>query len=217
MTLFQPGDLFYTVENGLFTLYKVLLKGENEVIYVRVFWPESSQPDAENVSSFDLRTSCESLDTAALSHPVFLRKEAVSSEELEGYTEFIRIREGIQSRSTALAAIMSQANEQLEAENWEAAIHLYTEAASFSKYSYEIFDKRGMCYLKTGDYSEAIADFEHSISLNGKGKDTLYNCGLAYYRSGKHLKAVEKLEALEPSDEQFNNAQSLLRVIRGKN
>lgn len=210
---FQPGEVFYTFENGLYSLYKVLADAD-ETVYVRAYWPDITRPAADNLAAFDLRTSCELSSLGAFEKAFPLLNQEVTAEEIQDYQDFLYIRKGLESRSSALAELLQQAAEQLNAGNLEAAVHLYTEAASFSRNDHVIFDRRGYSFLQLERYGEAIADFEHSLSLLPGNRDTLFHCAEAYFYSGKHAKAVEKLKQLLALDDAHADAKELLDKIR---
>lgn len=212
--LFHPGNVFYELENQEYYLYKVLRKADDNGIYVSSYWPSTEEPTKENRSSFDLRTACESAETIQFKKPVFVCNEPVTAAEEEEYTVFRRIEEGKQNRANHLTELLQRADHLLASGQFEEALALYTECASFSKYYFPIFDKRGYCLLQLERYSEAIADLEHSLSIFPEGKDTLLHCASAYYRWNNYPKAIEKLETLLLLDKRRTDARSLLKILR---
>jgi tetratricopeptide (TPR) repeat protein len=218
MTVYRPGDVFYDVENGEYRLYKVIkIDSDNpEIIYARGFWSSETKPNPENRKTFELRNACEALGISGFSQPVFVVNEPVTSTELDGYETFLRIQEGIERRASQLVELMKEADELAHQCNFEAAIHLYTEAASFSKFFYSTFDKRGYCYLKLNRYSEAIADLEHSLSIYADGLKTLYDCATAYYHAGNYPKAIDRLEQLLKLDPEYEDVKVFLEMVKGK-
>jgi tetratricopeptide (TPR) repeat protein len=218
MTEFKPGAVFYDFENGEYHLYKVIKVAEEnpEVVYTRGYWPSETKPTLENRKTFELRNACEALGIRGFQQPVFLLNEPVTSTDLEGYEDFIRIQEGLERRASQLVGLMKEADELAHQCNFEAAIHLYTEAASFSKFFFSIFDKRGYCYLKLNRYSEAIADLEHSLSIYADGLKTLYDCATAYYHAGNYPKAIERLEQLLKLDPEYEDVKTFLEMVKAK-
>lgn len=212
--LFHPGDVFYECENHEYYLYKVLLKANEDGIYVSSYWPSAEEPTSSNRRTFDLRTACEYAETAQFTNPVFVCNEPVTAAEEEEYAVFRRIEEGKQNRANHFAELLQQADDLLANRRFEEALALYTECASFSKYYFPIFDKRGYCLLRLDRYSEAIADLEHSLSIFPEGKDTLLHCASAYYRQNHFQKAILKLETLLLLDPHKTDAQHLLRTIQ---
>jgi tetratricopeptide (TPR) repeat protein len=211
---FLPGAIFYTHEDGEFQLYKIIRFGE-EGLFVKAWWPNTVQPKADNLQNFELRNACEPFHVSGLEHATVLANEGVSEEDENGYQEFLRIQEGIDRRASEMVSIMEKADALMNAGDFEAAAHLYTEAASFSKYFFSLFDKRGYCYLKLNRFSEAIADLEHSLSIYADGLKTLYDCGTAHYHSGNHARAIECLEQLVKLDPEYEGAKELLEKAKG--
>lgn len=212
--LFHPGDVFYELEDREYYLYKVLRKANEDRIYVSSYWPSAEQPTSSNRRTFDLRTTCESAETVQFKNPVFVCNEPVTAAEEEEYSVFRRIEEGKQNRANHFAELLQQADDLLANRQFEEALALYTECASFSKYYFPIFDKRGYCLLQLERYSESIADLEHSLSIFPEGKDSLLHCASAYYRWKNYPKAIEKLETLLLLDPHKTDAQHLLRTIQ---
>ena len=199
METFREGDVFFQQENGDYTVYKVIQTGENR-LYATVFWPTDHEPTAENWKSFDLRTACEAVQLTDLHEIVFLTNEPVSAEELEEYANFKRIETGLKQRAENLVLILKRGEALLQEGKTEEALSQFTEATSYSKYDHRIFDYRGYCLLKLGRFSEAIADFEHSLTIQPDGKDTLFYCARAYYQTKQFEKAEEKILQLKTID-----------------
>lgn len=206
METFRSGDVFFQEENGDYTVYKVIQPDENR-LYVKVYWPVVIEPTAENRKSLDLRTACEAKQIADLQQVVFLTNEPVSAEELEEYANFIRIETGLKQRAENLVLILKRGEALLQEGKTEEALSQFTEATSYSKYDHRIFDYRGYCLLKLGRYSEAIADFEHSLTIQPDGKDTLFYCARAYHQTKQFEKASMKLAQLEKIDPTYKRPQ----------
>lgn len=217
MTEYTPGDVFYDHENGEYNLYKVLKRGESEVVYARGFWSSTTKPTAANWKTFELRNACEAYGHTGWERPTFVTNEPVTTEDEAGYQEWLRIREGIKKRAEGFAQLINEADALMLEERYGEALHLYTEAASFSKFYFALFDKRGACYLKLNCFSEAVADFEHSLSIFKDGKESLYNCAKAYYQLGNYPKTIEKLEQLVTLDDGYEDAKAFLYVVNQKN
>lgn len=200
METFREGDVFFLQENGEYTVYKVVQLGENNRLYVKAYWPVDVEPTAENWRLLDLRTACEALQVLDEQQAVILTNEPVSDEELEEYTNFIRIETGLKQRAENLAVLLDCGEILLQEGKIEEALSVFTEATSYSKYDYRIFDKRGYCLLKLGRYSEAIADLEHSLTIQPEGKETLLHCAEAYDRTQQFEKAKVKMEQLKRLD-----------------
>lgn len=197
METFRNGDVFFQQESADYSVYKVIQSGENSRLYVKAFWPIEVEPTAESWKLLDLRTACEAFQLNEQQHLVFLTNEPVSTEELEEYTNFKRIETGLKQRAENLAVILERGEMLLQEGKIEEALSLFTEATSYSKYDYRIFDQRGYCLLKLGRYSEAIADLEHSLTIQPEGKDTLFYCAEAYVQTKQFEKAQVKIQQLK--------------------
>ncbi|MBI3239342.1 MAG: hypothetical protein HYZ43_10970 [Flavobacteriia bacterium] len=200
MKVFREGDVFFQLENGEFTVYKVVQLGENNRLFVQAYWPVDTEPTAENWQSLDLRTACESLQLHDEQQVVILTNESVSGEELEEYTNFKRIETGLKQRAENLVVLLDRGEVLLQEGKIKEALSVFTEATSYSKYDYRIFDKRGYCLLKLGRYSEAIADLEHSLTIQPEGKETLLHCAEAYDQTQQFEKSQLKMEQFRRLD-----------------
>lgn len=200
MEMFRSGDVFFRLENADYSVYKVIQLGEDNRLYVKAYWPTDVEPTAQNLKSLDVRTACEALQLSSNEAAVFLTNEPVSDEELDEFTNFKRIEAGLKQRSENLAVLLDRGEQLLQEGKIEEALTVFTEATSYSKYDHRIFDQRGYCLLKLGRYSEAIADLEHSLTIQPEGKDTLFNCAEAYGHTKQFEKASAKLKLLEKID-----------------
>lgn len=210
---FPQGTVFYTHENGEYQLYKVLRFGE-EGLFVRAYWPDTTQPTIQSWQHFDLKNACEAFHVAGLEHAIVVAHELVSDEDEKAYAEFKRIEEGLRHRAERMETLQKEAALLLEQERFAEAEALYTEATSFSKFYFQTFAGRGYCYLQLGRLSEAIRDLEHALSIFPEGKETLYHCVLAYHRSGDSAKAIEKLEMLLALDPAHADAAELFGELK---
>ena len=216
MTEYRPGDVFYDHENGEYNLYKVIRRGESQIVFTRGFWSSTTKPTAANWKTFELRNACEALGHTGFERPTFVTSEPVTAQDEEGYQEYLRIEEGIKKRAEGYIVLIKEADALMAEDRCGEALHLYTEAASFSKFYFPLFDKRGACYLKLSCFSEAVADLEHSLSIFKDGKESLYNCAKAYYQLGNYPKTIEKLEQLVTLDEGYEDAKAFLVMVRTK-
>ncbi|HLP55190.1 MAG TPA: tetratricopeptide repeat protein [Fluviicola sp.] len=214
MKTFREGDVFFRQENGDYTVYKVIASGENNQLYTTVFWPVDVKPTPENRKSFDLRTACEVFQIPGSEVMTFLANEPVSAAEQEEYANFKRIESGLRQRTENLVVILERGALLLKEGKTEEALSLFTEATSYSKYNHHIFDQRGYCLLKLGRYSEAIADLEHSLTIQPEGKDTLFYCAEAYYRAGRFDQAQTKIRQLQIIAPDYPGLRELAKKYR---
>ncbi|MDH4471489.1 MAG: tetratricopeptide repeat protein [Fluviicola sp.] len=200
METYRSGDVFFQQENADYSVYKVIQLGENNQLYVKAYWSTDVEPTVQNRKSLDVRTACEAMQLSSEDEVVFLTNEAVSNEELDEYANFKRIEAGLKQRSENLVVILDRGAMLLQEGKIEEALAVFTEATSYSKYDYRIFDQRGYCLLQLGRYSEAVADLEHSLTIQPEGKNTLFYCAEAYFQTKQFEKAAAKLEQLEKID-----------------
>lgn len=193
MLSFLPGELFYILEHNEYTVYKVL-RSEGETFLVSAFWPTDVLPTIEKSAAWELRTSCTALDITDLTEITAIGKQTVSAQEQEEIERFLTIQAGLQQRARQFSALMTEATTCIDQNNYRRAIELLTEAAPFSKYSMEVYSKRGFCYLQEKQFPEAIGDFEYVLSVGDSDSTVIAWCAEAYTAYGKPEKATALLE-----------------------
>jgi len=63
-----------------------------------------------------------------------------------------------------------EAIDAFEKGEYSEAIRLFSLAAPYSKYDVEIYEKRGIAYLKLEYYFDALADFEYYLLHDPKNE-----------------------------------------------
>jgi tetratricopeptide (TPR) repeat protein len=99
---------------------------------------------------------------------------------------------------------------------FEQALQYYEEATSLSPHAAHLFDEWGLVYFVMGDRPEAIAKYEHSLTIDDRYLNTYLSLGDAYLAMNELSKAQDAyLEALE-LDPNVPEAHSVLAYLYGK-
>jgi tetratricopeptide (TPR) repeat protein len=99
---------------------------------------------------------------------------------------------------------------------FEQALQYYEEATSLSPHAAHLFDEWGLVYFVMGDRPEAIAKYEHSLTIDDRYLNTYLSLGDAYLAMNELPKAQDAyLEALE-LDPNVPEAHSVLAYLYGK-
>lgn len=104
-----------------------------------------------------------------------------------------------------LEELLNRENNNLEAKIWKArilqkqerypeAIQLFTECLSIEKGYAFVWQFRGDCYWKIGDYKNALNDYLQAIELDPTNGVVYDNAAMCYFNVGDHNKAHEFID-----------------------
>lgn len=156
-----PGSYFYFRIDSLYYLFQLLEVNENQILVER-FWSSTNVPSMEKLHQFDIKSACSELEEEEHDFEVIGRKE-ITETQLKEIAQFLRIKAGKSAREVEFLSLKKEAMEAFKQEKYEEAVRLFSLAAPYSKYDMEIYEKRGLCYLKLAQYSNALADFDYYL------------------------------------------------------
>lgn len=78
--------------------------------------------------------------------------------------------------------------------SYDLAIEMFTDALRQDEKSVDALNGMGMVLSDVGRFSEAINYFDKAFEISGKSSESEYGLAYAYYRMGKRIWAVRKLE-----------------------
>ena len=58
----------------------------------------------------------------------------------------------------------------------------------------EAYDRRGLCYAKSGNHEQAVKDFDKAIELNPKYAVAFINRGTSYEMLGNHEQSIKDIQ-----------------------
>ena len=104
-----------------------------------------------------------------------------------------------------LEELLNRENNNLDAKIWKArilqkqekypeAIQLFTECLSIEKGYAFVWQFRGDCYWKIGDYKNALNDYLQAIELDPTNGVVYDNAAMCYFNVGDHNKAHEFID-----------------------
>lgn len=93
-----------------------------------------------------------------------------------------------------------------DAGDQDGAISDFTEAAKRKPDEPEIYNGRGVVYIRMKRPDDALADFDRALKLNPQFTEALHNRGLTNYRKGRHAEAIPDFDAAVKSDPSYGLA-----------
>lgn len=157
----DPGSYFYFRIDSLYYLFQLLEISPNQLL-VQQFWSTTNVPSMEKLHQFDLKSACSEFDEE-FDELIYLGKKEITENQKQEIDQFLKIKTAKIARDSGFLALKKQAVEAFEKGEYQEAVRLFSLAAPYSKYDIELYEKRGLCYLKLGQYSDALADFDYYL------------------------------------------------------
>ncbi|XP_063259452.1 small glutamine-rich tetratricopeptide repeat-containing protein alpha isoform X2 [Prinia subflava] len=104
--------------------------------------------------------------------------------------------------------LKTEGNEQMKAENFEAAVCFYGKAIELNPANAVYFCNRAAAYSKLGNYAGAVRDCERAIAIDPGYSKAYGRMGLALSSLNKHTEAVvyyKKALELDPENESYKS------------
>ncbi|XP_019393848.1 PREDICTED: small glutamine-rich tetratricopeptide repeat-containing protein alpha isoform X2 [Crocodylus porosus] len=143
---------------------------------------------------FEFATGRESQDSRTSSEPVTPSEEDVTEAE----------------------HLKTEGNEQMKAENFEAAVSFYSRAIELNPSNAVYFCNRAAAYSKLGNYAGAVRDCERAISIDPSYSKAYGRMGLALSSLSKHTEAVEYYKKALELDPDNDTYKSNLKIAEQK-
>ncbi|MNU80896.1 Tetratricopeptide repeat protein [compost metagenome] len=156
-----PGSYFYFRIDSLYYLFQLLESSADQMLVQR-FWSTTNIPSMEKLHQFDVKSACSEFDEE-FDELIYLGKKEITENQQQEIAQFLKIKTAKIARDSGFLTLKKQAVEAFEKEEYQEAVRLFSLAAPYSKYDIEIYEKRGLCYLKLGQYSDALADFDYYL------------------------------------------------------
>lgn len=159
---FTEGTFFYYQHDSLLYVFQVL-KHKEESSCVQEYWSTSILPDFEQLNHLDIKTCCTLFESTDCELHWLGFKQITAKQENE-IVNFQRIKLGKETRELEFKRLKQAAFEAFNKANYEEAIRLISEAAPYSKYAFDLYKKRGECYLMLKQYQAALSDFDFYLT-----------------------------------------------------
>ncbi|KAM7024637.1 small glutamine-rich tetratricopeptide repeat-containing protein alpha isoform 1-T3 [Acridotheres tristis] len=104
--------------------------------------------------------------------------------------------------------LKTEGNDQMKAENFEAAVSFYGKAIELNPANAVYFCNRAAAYSKLGNYAGAVRDCERAIGIDPNYSKAYGRMGLALSSLNKHPEAVvyyKKALELDPDNETYKS------------
>lgn len=162
------GTYFYFRKDSLYYLFQLLEISSNQVL-VQTFWSTTNVPSIEKLHQFDVKSACSEFEEE-FEELIVIGNEEITARQQQEIIQFLKIKAGRIAREAGFLTLKREALDAFEKEEYQEAIRLFSLAAPYSKYDIEIYEKRGIAYLKSGLYFDALADFEYYLMHDPKNE-----------------------------------------------
>ena len=172
------GTYFYFRKDSLYYLFQLLEILPNQIL-VQTFWSSTNVPSMDKFYQFDVKSACSEFDEE-FDELVEIGKTAITENQLQEITQFLKIKTAKAARESGFLTLKQEAMEAFEKGEFREAIRLFSLAAPYSKYDIELYEKRGLAYLKLEQYSDALTDFDYYLihDPNNERIQTAYQTAL---------------------------------------
>lgn len=155
------GTYFYFRKDSLYYLFQLLETSPNQILVQR-FWSSTMVPSMEKLYQFDIKSTCSEFDEQ-FDELLVIGNEAVTADQQLEIAQFLKIKASKIAREAGFMTLKKEAMEAFEKGQYQEAVRLFSLAAPYSKYDIELYEKRGLSYLKLEQYSDALADFDYYL------------------------------------------------------
>lgn len=155
------GTYFYFRKDSLYYLFQLLEITPNHLLVQR-FWSTTNIPTSDKLYQFDVKSACSEFDEEYDELVVIGNEKITRTQEAE-IDQFLKIKASKIARESGFLTLKREAINAFEKKEYQEAIRLFSLAAPYSKFDIELYEKRGLCYLKLGLYSDALADFDYYL------------------------------------------------------
>lgn len=184
-TNFDEGDIFYTNENGEFHFFKVLkIENESNTLHVLMYEGMSEVPSINQIGLFKVRVYHAPIDKNGISNPKLFLKSQVQDADILGYHEYLKQTQNINEIVSNAKKYYKEAHGLTTQGNHFEAINKYSIAINLLPNFFEAIDNRAFCKMDLGMLSEAIEDFQLSLSTNPGSLLPVFSIGECYLKLG---------------------------------
>ena len=202
---FSEGDLFYTLFDNQYHIYKLLVFDRGfECYHVLTYEPVQKLPDIQDIPSLKVAVYHSPIEKNGFADAKFLTKTKVTSDDLTGYHEYLRQTQEPDYYIPIVNEYYQAGLRLTDEEKHTEAIDSYSKAVDLVPNFFEAIDNRAFCKMDLGLWTEAIQDFQGSLEVNPKSLLAEFSIGECYLKLGNFQKAKEQFEkaiAIDPTDQ----------------
>ena len=200
-TEYSEGDIFYTTMNGKFYLYKILVvETAYDGYHVMTFALLDHKPTISDIKNLKVFAYHSPFDKKAFRDGTILTNLKVKPEDLIGYHEYLR-QTSSHEYYLPIANNYYQAGLRLtDDKKHEEAIDSYSKAIDLFPQFFEAIDNRAFCKMDLGLWTDAIKDFEISLSINLNSLLAEFSIGECYFKMGEFRKAKQHFQKAHEID-----------------
>ncbi len=167
--IINSGDIFYTVSDNQYHLFKLLKEDENLGIYhVLLFEPVNELPTGGNINQLKILSQHVPIDKAGIKGAKIFLKDKINPEELFGYYKYLKQTNNIEELAPIANGFYKEGLRNSGLKQYSEAIKNYSKAIYLFPAFFEAIDNRAFCHMDTSNWNEAIKDFKLSLSVNPK-------------------------------------------------
>lgn len=209
---FSEGDIFYTLIDKQYQLYKVLKADvEYDTYHLMIYTPLHQLPSPEQLTSLDVFVYHAPIAISGFEDPKPFAKSSLSYNDFMGYHEYLRQTQNFKELVPIAQSYYQEAYRLTDLKQHEAAIEYYTRAIELIPDFYEAIDNRAFCKMDLGRWNEAIDDFRLSLSVNPVSFLAEFSIGECFFKSRNYPEAIRQFEKAIDLDPKQQVAHDFLK------
>lgn len=202
--IFSEGDIFYTVYNKQYHLYK-LLKADTafDTYHVLTYKPLDQLPDKNKINELEIFAYHSPIAISGFEKPKLFAQTELADDDFSGYREYLKQTQNFDELIPLANKYYREAYALTDLKQHEAAIEKYSKAVDLFPQFYEAIDNRAFCKMDLARWNDAIEDFKLSLTVNPVSILAEFSIGECYLKMKKYKEAImqfEKALVIDPND-----------------
>lgn len=202
--IFSEGDIFYTVNNKKYYLYKLLkVDAVFGTYHVLTYKPLDQLPGKEQLEKLEIFAYHAPIAITGFEKPKLFAQTELTDDDFIGYHEYLKQTQNFDELIPIANKYYQEAYALTDLKQHEAAIEKYSRAIDLFPQFYEAIDNRAFCKMDLARWNEAIEDFRLSLTVNSQSVLAEFSIGECYLKMKKYKEAItqfEKALAIDPND-----------------
>lgn len=202
-TDFSEGDIFYTILEKRYHLFKVLkVDDATNTLHVMGYEPLNFLPPITELGNLFVGVYHAPIAKNGFTNPQFLTTSTLVDDDFKGYHEYIKQIHHVDELIRFADKYYKEAYALSSEKKHHEAIAKYSLSVDLIPNFFEAIDNRAFCYMDLGNWDEAIKGFELSLSVNPVSLLAEFSIGECFLRLGNYARAKEQFEkaiAIDPN------------------